>query len=239
MDKKKLSLLTLCDLSKAFDSMNNEALSYKCSLLNTDTFCFTNYLRDGSVSVRIENNISKKNSIGCGVPQGPILGPILLCIHVNGLFSYVNCFLVQHADDIQVLHSNTTDKLDHVTKDTEDTFVKCRRYFLKNGLMLSSSKDQCVFTGSHQLLSSIPANTKINVNGDITYPSNRVKTLGVYADRHMLIDVHSNELNKKLMAILMYISRTSDKFDKQNRIIIIDTCFKFNRLLYNDTGAYE
>ncbi len=91
-------------------------------------------------------------------------------------FSHVNCFLVQYADDTQFLHSNTIDKLDHLIKDTEETLVKCRRYFPKNGLMLNSSKTQCVFIGNRQLLSIIPPNTTINFNGDIIYPSNHVKT---------------------------------------------------------------
>ncbi len=39
----------------------------------------------------------------------------------------------------------------------------------------------------------------------------------------MLFDVHIDELNKKVMGILMYISRISDKLDKQNRIIIKET----------------
>ncbi len=42
MDNKKISLLTLCDLSKAFDSVNHKTLLYKCSLLDIDTFWFTN-----------------------------------------------------------------------------------------------------------------------------------------------------------------------------------------------------
>lgn len=223
MDNKKISLLTLCDLSKAFDSVNHKTLLYKFSLLNIDDFWFTNYLNDRSMSVRLENSISKKKSIGYGVPQGSILGPILFGIYVNDLYSHVNCFLVQYADDTQFLHANTIDKLDHLIKDTENTLVKCRRYFLKNGLMLNSSKTQCTFIGNRQLLSRIPPHTALNFNGHIIYPSNHVKNLGIYIDRYMLYDVHINELNKKVMGILMYISRISDKVDKQNRIIIIET----------------
>ncbi len=97
------------------------------------------------MSVRVENNVSKKNSSAYGVPQGSILGPILFGIYVNDLFSHVNRFLVQYADDTQFLHSNTVDKLYHLIKDTEETLVKCRQYFLKNGLMFNSSKAQCIF----------------------------------------------------------------------------------------------
>ncbi len=88
---------------------------------------------------------SKNNSIGYGVPQGSILVPILFGIYVNDLSSHVNSFLVQYADDTQFLHSNAIDKLNHLIKVTEETLAKCRRYFLKNGLMPNSSKTQCTY----------------------------------------------------------------------------------------------
>ncbi len=94
-------------------------------MLSIGNFWFNNYLKDRSTSVSVENNISKKNSIGYGVPQGSILDPILLGIYANDLFSHVNCFLVQYADDTQFLHSNTIDKLDHLIKYTEETLVEC------------------------------------------------------------------------------------------------------------------
>ncbi len=50
-----------------------------------------------------------------------------------------------------------------------------------------------------------------------------MKNLGVYIVRHVLYDVHINELSKKVMGILMYMSRISDKLDKQKRIIIMET----------------
>ncbi len=149
------------------------------------------------MSVRGENNVSKKNSIGYPIPQGSILGPIVIGIHVNDLSSHINCFLVQYADDTQFLHYKTMDKLDHLIKDTKESLVKCRRYFLKNYLTLNSIQTQCIFIVNRQLLSRVTPNTTLNFNGHIIYPSNLVRNLGVYVDRHMIYDVHINELNKK------------------------------------------
>ncbi len=39
----------------------------------------------------------------------------------------------------------------------------------------------------------------------------------------MLFDVHVNELNKKAIGILKYISRIGDILDKQTRVIIVQT----------------
>ncbi len=223
MDNKKVSLLTLCDLSKAFDTVNHIILLYKCSLLNIDSFWFNDYLENRSMSVRLENTISKKKIIGYGVPQGSILGPILFGIYVNDLHAHVDCFLVQYADDTQFLHSGTMDDLNKIIKDTEDTHAKCRDYYLKNGLMFNSSKTQCIFIGNRQLLSNIPHNTTINFNGNIIHPSKHVKNLGMYIHRFMVFDVHICELNKKAMGILLYISRIGDSLDKQTRVIVVET----------------
>ena len=221
MDNKKVSLLTLCDLSKAFDSVNHNTLLNKLSQLNIDEFWFSNYLSNRSMSVRLTNNMSKKIKISYGVPQGSILGPILFGVYVNDLSAHVNCFPIQYADDTQFLHSNTLHNLEQLIRDTEDTLLRCRKYFLRNGLMLNSSKTQCIFIGNRQLLANIPPDTTIKCNGDIIYPSKHVKNLGLYIDRYMLFDVHINELNRKVMGIVMYISRISHNFDKKTRIIII------------------
>ncbi len=140
MDSKKVSLLTLCDLSKIFDSVHHKILLSKLAQLNIHEFRFRDYLNNRSMSARRTNTISKKISIEYGVSQGSILGPILFNVYVNDLSSNINCFLEQYADDTQFLHSNTLLNLEQLIKVTEDTLLMCKRYFLKNGLMVNSAK---------------------------------------------------------------------------------------------------
>ncbi len=75
MDLRKVTILTLCDLSKAFDSVSHEILLHKCIKLNTDKFWFNRYMKDRTQSMRLSNTLSNKLNVDCGVPQGSVLGP--------------------------------------------------------------------------------------------------------------------------------------------------------------------
>ncbi len=63
MDAKKVSLLTLCDLSKAFDSVSPEILLSKCAELHIDNFWFKSYMNERSQSVRLSNTLLNKINV--------------------------------------------------------------------------------------------------------------------------------------------------------------------------------
>jgi mannose/fructose/N-acetylgalactosamine-specific phosphotransferase system component IID len=50
-------------------------------------------------------------SIGHGVMQGSILGPILFLILTNNLSSYLSSKIVMYADDVQFLHLESPTKI--------------------------------------------------------------------------------------------------------------------------------
>ena len=83
IDKGKLSLLVLLDLSKAFDSVNHDLLLNKLVQFNIDSTLFASYLHDRTHSVKIDKITSEAQSNLYGVPQGSILGPFLFNIVIN------------------------------------------------------------------------------------------------------------------------------------------------------------
>ncbi len=121
---RKISLLTLCDLSKAFDSVNHDILMSKLNKLRIDNFWFNNYLYKRSQSVRIKNCFSDKSEILYGVPQGSVLRPILFSIYVNDLSQHISgCLIIQYADDTQFLHTGSINSIDDLVRRGEETLV--------------------------------------------------------------------------------------------------------------------
>ncbi len=61
----------------------------------------------------------------------------------------------------------------------------------------------------------------MNFDGNVIYPSKHVKNLEVYLDRYLRFDVHINELNRKMMDILIYVRRISGNLDENSRFVVI------------------
>ena len=224
MDNRKISLLTLCDLSKAFDSVNHNLLIKKCGKLGISSFWFNNYLSNRTQAVQLNNLTSDKEEVNFGVPQGSNSGPVLFTIYVNDLKDNLNDgTIIQYADDTQFLHSDSLNNLQLLINRTETSLREIQIYFLKNGLMLNPHKTQCIFIGNQQLISKIPSQTVIRLNETIINPSISVKNLGLHIDRYMLFDHHINEIHRKVMGILIYINRISSHIDKSSRIIAVQS----------------
>lgn len=224
IDKKKISLLLLLDLSKAFDSVNHDILISKCLSLNIDPSWLKDYLKNRSQCVRIKNIISSPKDITFGVPQGSILGPILFNVYVNDLKKFLgNCFIIQYADDTQIVIEGKVENIEELIRRAEEILNKVKLYFQMNGLLLNESKTQCIFIGSRQYISKINDTVQINFNGNIIRPMKSVKNLGVHFDRYMSFEPHIDELYKKVMGTLIYLNRVKDFFEAETRLIVVQS----------------
>ena len=109
-DTGHVSILSLIDLSAAFDTIDHGILinrlhiTFGCS--GTALDWFTSYLSCHTQSVLVGHE-SVPSALKCGVPQGSVLGPLLLTLYTQSL-SNVICKSGSHAIYLRMIHSYTT-----------------------------------------------------------------------------------------------------------------------------------
>ncbi len=181
MDRKKLSLISLCDLFKAFHSVRHQILIEKCAMINIESFCLHNYLQNRTQSVCMGNYVLIKQDITFGVTQGSVLGHIWLNIYVNDLSHFIrDCPVIQYADATQFILTGTTDNIQDLTCKCGETLTKVKQYFHTNGVMLNTTKTQCMFVGTQGNLLHIPSDVSIQVDGSTITPHTSIKNLAIY-----------------------------------------------------------
>lgn len=224
IDKNRISLLSLCDLSKAFDSVSHHILFEKMNSLNIDNFWFVNYLSDRTQSVKIQGHISTKKNVEYGVPQGSVIGPLLFNIYVNDLNSVSqDSKLVQFADDAQFLCTGTVDDLETLVRQAEATLGRAIQYFSENGLKINSSKTKCIFIGSRNYVDRIPDAIEIKVGLSSIKPSSTVNNLGVTMDSVLSFENHMEKICAKASGVLYFLNRNKGLMDDKTRRVVVES----------------
>ena len=103
------SVVILLDLSDAFDTLDHNILINRLTSIGisgTVLDWFISYITNRFYQISIKSLISKPRKITHGVPQGSVIGPILLNIYLLPLFNiidkYPTIYYHSYADDMQL-----------------------------------------------------------------------------------------------------------------------------------------
>ena len=105
IDEGSMVNLVLFDFSKAFDLVSHPILLNKLHLLGFDSSLISwieIFLTRRTMSVSIKGSVSASHTVGSGVPQGSVLGPILFLVFVNHIAANLSCKYKIFADDLKI-----------------------------------------------------------------------------------------------------------------------------------------
>ena len=107
-DEKQYSCMVYCDISKAFDRVWHRGLLFKLrqnGIKGKILDWISNYLSSRKQRVLINSSMSDETTVGAGVPQGSVLGPLLFLVYVNDISENLLSLARLFSDDSSLFFS--------------------------------------------------------------------------------------------------------------------------------------
>ena len=155
IDNGNLSLLTLLDLSAAFDTIDHsillERLQTYFGIDGLPLNWVKSYLSNRHQKVKIDNNLSNVLPILYGVPQGSVLGPLLFSMYIYPLTDVIDdhkLFYHVYADDTQMYGSSPSDQIDSLLDKISTSTDDINLWMSANKLKMNNEKTE-IFSAAH------------------------------------------------------------------------------------------
>ena len=237
MDDKKVSIMVLLDMCKAFDSIRHDILLSKLQSLDFSQGAldwFQSYLSDRKQCVRIGDAVSKVLPLEFGVPQGSILGPVLFTIYVNDLLSVPKrCISASYVDDCKLYLSFSPADLSTSISALNEDLMRISQWCCKNSLLINPDKTKVLAVGVRQLLQKLSPFSITLLDKDLT-PVPVVRDLGVNLDACLSYNEHITKTVSNCLLKLKQINRIKHLLDRKTLLLVMNS-FVFSKLLYCST----
>ena len=221
MDKQRVTLLLLLDLSAAFDTVEHDTLLRRLQnsfgIQGKVLSWRKSYLSGCSQCVSVNEAHSRIFNLECGVPQGSCLGPLPFTLYTSRLFDIIQTHLPKvhcFADDTQLYlsfsPSNSINQLSAIS--AMESCVDIRSWMLTDSLKLNDDKSELIIGTPQQL-------TKIDIGsirvGDCNVSTvTSARNLGSWFDCKLSMYTHITKLSSSsfyylynIRCIRKYLSR--------------------------------
>ena len=160
MDQKKISVIVLFDMSKAFDSIRHDLIIRKLRKAGvSESACawFESYLSQRQQVVKFQNTASDPLPLTVGVPQGSIMGPVLFTLYGNDLFRVPkHCEPLVYVDDTKLFLGFPASELDDVISAVNENLKQISIWCGRNSLPINPDKTKLLYVGVPQLMRTLP-----------------------------------------------------------------------------------
>lgn len=235
MDAKRITVVILLDLSKAFDSIDHLNLLTKLKALGVSQASldwFKSYLSGRLQCVRIGTETSGLQSISHGVPQGSILGPALFTIYLNNIPSMPDvCSLESYVDDSKLYISFPVAEASDMVQQINADLQKVASWCCYNSLLINPDKTKLLVLGTRQMLKRLPDDFQVTLLGKKVTPSSSARDLGLQVDSTLSYDEHVTQTVSSCIGCLCQINRVKHLFDARTLERIINALV-FSKLYF-------
>ena len=211
-DRGDISILTLIDLSRAFDVINHQTLLDQLQLLQISPEWFRSYLDGHQQCVQVSGKgKSALLPINSGIFQGSCLGPMLYNIASISAACYVpsevnghTVRMARYADDTQLVISGPKERLPEIRAALETALDTLATYFLQNGMKINAAKTEMLVVGGRSALQEAERDpVRVQFLGETLQPVSTAKNLGVIFDSRLSFEPHIDHVITKCFGILV------------------------------------
>ena len=246
VDSGREAVLTLLDLSAAFDTIDHSLLLRRLEgrfgLSSTVLSWFASYLADRSQAISVQHQVSSPVSLTYGVPQGSVLGPVLFVMYTQPLGDVIHSHGVQYhlfADDVQLYVNLSPPGNDGTLSNLEACVDDISKWMYANKLKLNNSKTEVIDICASWRTATIPS---LRIVSDQITPSSTARNLGVIFASDLKLDQHVSQLCRASTNSIRKIGRIRKYLDKQSaeKLVhaFISSCLDFcNSLLGASTNT--
>lgn len=200
-NKEKVTVMTLIDIQKAFDTVWRDGLLHKMKKQKIATpliKIIKSYLADRYIQVKVQEQTSNRFKIEAGVPQGSVLGPALFNLFINDIPKFQNTQLAIYADDTALYaHSYYAQAAQLQNQIHIDLILK---YFETWKIKINSEKtENIIFT---RKFTNDKVQKQLKVQNLNIQQTKSVKYLGVWMDRSLRYHIHATKIMQQYRAAL-------------------------------------
>ena len=136
---------------------------------------FKSYLTNHSQQCSVNDCLSDFTNLKCGVPQGTILGPLLLLIYINHLPSF--SVLRMYADDTHITYAGSD--LHLIQASLSHNLEKLTKWLVSNRLTLNATKTEFMLICAKHRSSTLSDTLKLSIDNVPIEQVFSVKSLGI------------------------------------------------------------
>jgi len=213
LDSGDLALLSLLDLSAAFDTVDHNILLRRLQqsfgLTSAVLQWLTSYLSNRKQCVCHSGLTSNATLLTCGVPQGSVLGPILFLLCTSDIPKLVKQFGLHchlYADDTQLYGYTNPDvaSIQLLRQTSTSCITGISDWMKSNRLQLNSSKTDFLWCSSSRRRKQLDQ-TPFTIGNAAVEPATTVRDLGLYIENDISMKEHITSLVRSSFAILRQI----------------------------------